>query len=559
MKNKKNVLCLVMIFIIFSLVGCNKSSNKIHSEVKKTDLKQYLSIELEGEPKTLDQSKTSDSYSSQILYEVNEALTRSEVDENGKNIVKPAGAESWEVSSDRLKWTFHLRDNKWSDGKKVTAEDYEYGIKRNLDPEINSQNAFLLYPIKGARNFTESDKTVSKSEQIGIKAVDEKTLEIVLEAPCAYFLDLASYQVMQPQRKDLIEKFGNKYGKELNTMAFCGPFSISKWTHNKEIELIKNKSYWDNKAVKLEKVLVKLGGEDSLNSLLNGSIDLAKDVNLEYSKTIGKNEKVDIIKLPEPSVNFELYNQNNKLFSNSKIRKAFSLALDREEISKSLWKGVYTPAYGWIPPCIRIGDVYFRDKVNFEPIKSMKSEEAKKLLIEGLKELGMDGDPGKVTVNYLQSGTDIKQKDIADFFQKMYSKNLGVNIKVEYVDYDLFSKKIISGDYQMASVIWRGDYNDPSAYLNMWVKDTKLIPTGWSSDEYDSLIRKANTMGDNKNEDRIKNFKEAENILVAKEAVISPTVYRNKQILKREYVKNIMAPVFGPDIELKYVYTNGRE
>lgn len=557
MRNKNNAIYLIIFFMTFSLIGCNKSSNANNSEVKKTDSEQHLNIEIEGEPKTLDQAKASDGYSSQILYEVNEALTRVEVDESGKNIVKPAGAESWEVSPDQLKWTFHLRDNKWSDGKKVTAKDYEYGIKRNLDPEINSQNAFLLYPIKGSRNYA----GLNKNEQIGIKAVDDKTLEIVLESPCAYFLNLASYEVMQPQRKDLIEKFGDKYGKELSTMAFCGPFSISKWTHNKEIELVKSKSYWDSKSVKLEKILIKVENVESngLSSLLNGSIDLMKDANLEYSKKIGKEEKINIVKVAEPSINFELYNQNNKLFSNSKIRKAFSLALDREEISKTLWKGIYTPAYGWIPPCIGIGETYFRGKANFEPIKNMKNENAKKLLAEGLKELGMDSNPSKITVNYLQAGTDIKQKNIAEFFQKMYNKNLGINVKVEYVDFNSFAQKIISGEYQMASVIWRGDYNDPSAYLNLWVKDTKLIPTGWSSNEYDSLIKKANSMGSDRTEDRIESFKEAEDILIAKETVISPTVYRTKQILKREYVKNIMTPAFGPDIEFKYAYTSGRE
>lgn len=561
----KKIGFIIIVLTIFSLWGCGKNTIKTNSELNKNDSEQYISIILKDEPKILDPSKSTDRCSSQVLFEVNESLTRVEEDKDGKNIVKPAGAERWEVSPDQLKWTFYLRDNQWSDGKKVTAKDYEYGIKRTLDPAIKSQNAFLLYPIRGAKeyNVLETNKSSNvSSNKLGVRALDDKTLEITLERPCAYFLKLTSYEIMQPQRKDIVEKYGDKYGTEVNTLVFNGPFLIKQWTHNKELELIKNNSYWDAKSVKLEKIIMKIEKNDTniMNEFLNDSLDLVGGVSPEWNNKLSKKNEIDILKVEEPSINCEIYNQNNKIFSNPKVRKAFSLAVDREVISKDLWKGLYAPAYGWIPPSVQIGEEGFREKANFEPIEELKKEypDAKKLLIEGLKELGMEADTSKITISYLQAGSDINQRKIAEFFQKMYCKNLGINLKIEYVDYPMFHKRINSGEYQLASIVWTGDYNDPSAELNLWIASAGIIPIGWSNSIYDSLVGKANSIGINGNEERFEAFKEAENILVSKDAVISPIVYRNRQILKYKYVKGVMTPLFGPDVELKYAYTSGR-
>ncbi|MBC2580294.1 peptide ABC transporter substrate-binding protein [Clostridium sp. DJ247] len=565
MKSKKFIGILSMLFLSCSvfLSACSESEQK--KVTVEDDKQQYLNIILDGEPQTLDQSKAVDSYSTQVLAEVNEALTRIEQDGKGKDIVKPAGAEKWDISEDGLKWTFYLRDNQWSDGKKVTAEDYVYGIKRTLDPKVQSQYAFLLYPIKGAKEYNSSKNNIGKklsSDILGVKALDDRTLEITLESPCSYFLNLTSFKAMQPQRKDLVEKYADKYGTDASTMLYCGPFIIKQWIHNNKVELVKNDNYWDSKSVKLEKVNMKIQKSDStiLNRLKNGSVDIVKVVKPEWKDKIDKSEKLNVVRIPEPATNFQFYNQKNRLFSNDKVRKAFSLAIDREEVSKTLWKGLYTPAYGWVPPSLQIDGEDFREKLNFEPIKKLKDDypNPKVLLVEGLKELGMYTDPSKVTVNYLQPGTDSDQKEIAEYFQNMYYRNLGVHIKIDYVDYTTYVNRIQSGDYQMSSSVWSADYNDPMTEFDLWVTGVNLINTGWSNKTYDSLIGEVSTLGVDKKEERFQIFKEVETILIEEDAVIAPTVYRNKQIYKHDYVKGVMIPLFGPQLELKYAYTQGR-
>lgn len=565
MRNKKQlaVIFFICLFLFISLSACRKNNDK--SVVAQYDKGQYLNIVLENEPKSLDQSKATDTYSSQVLLEVNEALTRVEQDEKGKYVIKPAGAERWDVSVDGLKWTFYLRDNNWSDGKSVTAKDYEYSIKRTLDPKTDSRSAFLLYPIKGAVEYSSIEKNKNeriKSDIVGVKAVDDKTLEITLEKPCAYFLNLTNLNIMQPQRKDIVEKYGDKYGLEVDTMLFCGPFKIKQWAHNSKIELVKNEGYWDAKSVKLQKATMQIINSDIniANELQEGSIDLGKIIKPELRSKLDKTSKFDALKISKVSTNFEIYNQKDKLFSNPKIRKAFSLAIDREEITKTLWKDIYSPAYAFVPPSLQIGNEEFREKSNFDPIKKLKESNlnAKKLLIEGLKELGMDPDPSKITIRYLQPGIDGKQKEIAEFFKQMYNKNLGVNIKLEYVDWNEFENKMKKGDFQMATMTWSAEYNDPMGEFDLWMSNAGLIDTGWSNLRYDKLIKNASLFGSDKNEERFNYFKEAENILLLQETVISPTVYRNRQIYKGRYAKGIMYPLFGGEIEIKYAYTQGR-
>jgi ABC-type oligopeptide transport system, periplasmic component len=565
LKNRANAVLAVILslFLIVNLSGCRKNNEK--SVMAQYDKGQYLNISLDNEPKNLDTSKSGDVYSSQVLAEVNEALTRVETDKDGKDVVKPAGAERWDISSDGLKWTFHLRDNNWSDGIKVTAKDYEYSIKRTLDPKVGSQYTFLLYPIKGVREFNDIDKNKNgkiKSDIVGVKALDDKTLEISLGSPCAYFLNLTSLSIMQPQRKDIVDKYGDKYGLEADAMVFCGPFKIRQWVHNDKIELVKNESYWDSKSVKLQKVTMKIikSDTDISDELQGGSLDVGKIIKSELKDKLDKTTKFDSIKVSKASTNYEIYNQKDKLFSNGKIRKAFSVALDREEIAKNLWKSIYTPAYALVPPFLEIGTEEFRQKSNFEPIKKLKEDTTnpKALLIEGLKELGMDQDPSKITISYLQPSIDTNQKEIAEFLKQMYTKKLGVNIKLEYVDPDQFQKKIIKGDYQISTMTWSADYNDPMAEFEIWMTDANIVYTGWSNSKYDNLINNASLLGKDKNEDRFKSFKDAENILLFEDAVISPTVYRNKQIYKYKYAKGLMYPLFGPEMELKYAYTQGR-
>ncbi|WP_346879529.1 peptide ABC transporter substrate-binding protein [Clostridium sp. UBA3061] len=561
MKSKKILASLLALSMITSaaLVGCGKGEEKGAGTATngEADAEQYLNMLLQSEPKTIDQSKSSDSYSSQILANCQESLTRIVQDENGKDKIEKGIAESWETSDDKLTWTFKLRDAKWSDGKPVTAEQFVYGITRTLDQNTASPYAFLLYPIANAVEFNSGK---AKAEDLGVKALDEKTVEFTLASPCAYFLDLTYFKVMQPQREDIVKEHGDKYGSEANSMVYCGPFMISEWVHNNKVEFVKNPEYWDAENVKLDKVTMKIIKEESarMNELLNGSLDMATVVKPEWIEKFDSAGEYEAKKGYDGSTTYTFFNLKDKLFSNAKVRKAFIVAEDRENKIKTLRKGLGEPALGFVPKSVQIGGEEYRTKVNELPVQKLMDEntDPKALLIEGMKELGLGEDPSKITISYLQSGTDAVAKEYAEFQQQVYTKKLGINVKVDFVEWAQFQERTDNFDYQVAGMAWTGDYNDPNTYLDLWTSTAGVVPTGWSNPKYDELIAKAGK-SDDPNE-RAELFKEAERILLYEDGVVSPEAWRFKNTYVRKYVKNYTAPLFGT-IDLKYTYTTGRK
>jgi oligopeptide transport system substrate-binding protein len=559
MKSKKILASLLALSMITSvaLVGCgNKTESGNGAASEGMDKDQYLNVALKAEPKTIDQSRSSDSYSSEILANCQEALTRIVQDESGQDKIEPGIAESWKASEDKTVWTFNLRDAKWSDGQAITAKDFVYGITRTLDQNTASPYAFLLYPIKNAEELNAGKV---KAEELGVKAVDDKTLEFTLKAPCAYFLDLTYFKVMQPQRQDIVEQHGDKYGSEANTMMYSGPFVISEWVHNNKVEFTKNPEYWDAENVKLEKATMKIIKDESarMNELYNGSLDVAPVVKTEWIQKLDATGNYEVKRVYEGAITYTFFNQNNKLFSNAKVRKAFIIAEDRENKIKTLRKGLGEEALSFVPPQVKIGGEEYREKANDLPVKDLIAEnpDPKALLIEGMKELGLGEDPSTITIKYLQSGTDSVAKEYAEFQQQVYKEKLGINVDVEYIEWAQFQTRTDNMEYEVAAMAWSGDYNDPNTYLDFWVTGTKAVPTGWSNPKYDEIIDKASQTADP--EERTKLFKEAERILLYEDGVISPEAWRLKNTYVGKYVKNYNSPMFGT-IDLKYTYTSGR-
>ena len=569
MKNKK-IWAIVMIVALLAvtLTGCGgeKSSetDKPKDEPKKAegeateagvDDEQYITLTT-IEPQAIDPSKSSDVYSSDILNETTEGLVRLEEDEDGGDVAVPAGAENWDVSDDELVWTFHLRDYNWSDGEPVKAQDFEYGIKRTVDPETASQYAFLLYPIKNAEACNAGK---AKLDELGVKALDDKTLEITLEGPCAYFEKLLAFRTMYPQRKDLVEQWGDQTGSEAEYTISCGPFELTEWTHKSELVLEKNDNYWDADNVKLKKVTYKIVEDPNTqyNMLSNGQLDLCGVSKPEWVEKFSKRDDMTYVSDFQPSVAYQFFNQKVKLFSNANVRKAFCLAIDREELVDVLYYGIGQPAYGWIPPVMKIGDKTYRDEAE-EPQKKLAEEnpDAKELLVKGLKELGMDPDPSKITVTMLEAGTDAENRRFAEYYQQAYETALGINVEAEYVDWPVFLDRIDSMDYEMAGMGWIGDYDDPMTFMDMWITGAGMVNTGWSNKEYDKLIKQAQSSLDN--DERLECLKRAEEILLYDDAVITPIIYRKSSRFQYNYVKDIMRPLFGSGIEFKYGFTQGR-
>ncbi len=563
-------LLLIVVLTCSFLAGCGKkekgsevdNQEKVAGKEKqegadeKIDDEQYIVTTI-IEPQAIDPSKSSDIYSSDILNEITEGLVRLELDEDGKDIITPAGATNWDVSDDGLVWTFHLRDYNWVDGEPVKAQDFEYGIKRTIDPEVASTYAFLLYPIKNAEACNNGEKKV---DELGVKTLDDKTLEITLEGPCAYFEKLLPFKTMYPQRKDIVEKYGDKNGTEAEYTISCGPFELAEWTHKSELILKKNESYWDADKVKLDRVTYKIIDDPNTvaDMIYNGQLDMCGVNKPEWVEKLEAKDDLTRKSDFRPSTAYEFYNQNVKLFSNANIRKAFVTALDREEMIDVLFYGVGQPAYGWIPPSMMIGEDEYRDLVE-EPVKKLTEGklEPKELLIKGLEELEMDPDPSKITVTMLQAGTDAETRRFAEYYQQKYETALGINVEAEYLDWPVFLDRVHNGEYEVAGMGWYGDYNDPMTFLDMWMTGSEMSDTGWSNKEYDELINKAKDSLDN--EERLEYFKRAEEILLYEDAVISPTRYQKTSAFIYDYIKGAMRPLFGSGYEFKYAYTQGRE
>ncbi|WP_035288781.1 peptide ABC transporter substrate-binding protein [Clostridium sp. KNHs214] len=563
MKTKKLLALTLGAALIFSTAvgGCgNKDgSEKNTSKEEKMDKDQYMNLNLGAEPKSLDVARSSDTISSQIFSEVYEGLTRIEQDDKGKDVIKAAGAEKWEHNEEGTQWTFHLRDYKWSDGKPVTAKDFEYSIKRTLDPKTGSNYAFLLSPIKGADEYNSGK---GSKDDVGVKAVDDKTLEFTLKQPCPYFLDLTYFKLFLPQREDIVKKHGEKYGTDSETLeVYCGPFVLKDWTHNNQMILEKNDKYWDKDKVKLEKVNFKIIKDEnaSYNSLYTGAIDTMGVSKPEWIKKFDATGKFENIKGFLPVSWYVGFNQKEKLFTNLNVRKAFSLGFTREDYANVITHGRHEPSYGWCPPTVQISGKDFRETVGEEPVKAMAKEnpDAKALLVKGLKELGMNEDPSKINITILLSGTDQYYRTLAEYVQQMYKKTLGVNIKAEYVEWPIFQKRTDEMQYQMAIMGWQGDYNDPNTFFDIWMTDSGMCKTGWSNKKYDELIKKAMSTLDVK--DRIEAYKEAERILLVEDVAIAPTIYSRRNTYRYKYVKKLMSPLFGNGVELKYAYTSGRQ
>lgn len=560
----KKVLLLLSMMFLFACGGSEgekkpqEDTTEKAQEVASTKTEdQVLNLFLPAEPKTLDISRSTDTYSSTILALTNEGLVRGEVGEKGMDNIVGAGAKSWETTEDGMVWTFHLRDKaKWADGQPVTAKDYYYGITRTLNPSVGSSYAFLLYPIKGAQAYNESKGDVSG---VGVEVVDDYTLKITLENPTPYFIELAYFKVMYPQRQDIVEKYGDAYGSEGNQILSNGPFILKEWVHSNKVVLEKNPGFWDQENYKLSQINFAIVSDENsrMNLIASGQVDIGAADKPEWIKQFMDSGDFYNMRRYSLGTNYSLFNTQSRYFKNAKIRKAFSLALDRDVINKVMFNNNFDPAYGWVSKGIQIGHKDYRVEVP-GPIEKLKAEnpDPKALLIEGLTELGEDTNPENVTITYLASGTSGWSRKYSELLQQMLQTNLGVKIAAEFVEWPVYQKRNDELDYEMGGQAWTGDYNDPNTFLDMWVSTAGIVNNGWKNDRYDELIRKAGKT-DNQ-EERLQYFKEAEEILLYDEAVIAPTLYRVTNTYIRNYVKGYNPTTVAP-YTYKGVYIEGRK
>ncbi|MFC4075668.1 peptide ABC transporter substrate-binding protein [Salinithrix halophila] len=482
-----------------------------------------------SEPPNLDPAKTEDSQSGLIARHVMEGLAN--MDKEGEPT--PGIAEKWDVSKDGKKITFHLRDAKWSNGDPVTAGDFEYAWKRVLNPDTGSTYAYQLFYLKNGEKY---NKGKAKADEVGVKAVDDKTLEVELEKPTPYFISLTSFYTLMPVNKKVVEK-NKKWAANADTFVNNGAFNLAEWKHDSKIVLKKNKDYWNADKVKLAQINLPFIGEDKTGYQMfkAGEIDYGDKTIIPADMMGDLIKKGEVKSVPELASYAYEFNVKEKPFTNEKIRKAFAMAMDRKSIVENVAQGGQLPANGWVPrgmpdfaaekDWVQAHDTYLKP--------TAQAEEAKKLLKEGMKEEGWDKLP-PVTIDY---NTDEGHKKIAEAIQQMWKKNLNVNVKLRNSEWKVYLEKKHTGDFQVARFGWLPDYVDPMTFLDMYTTDSGQNDPSYSNKKYDALIKKAKSTADQKV--RMEALHKAEKILM-EDMPIAPIYSYTHNTMQKENVKNVI-------------------
>lgn len=514
--------------------GNTTTAESTGSETAQKDADQTYNGFLSAEPTSLDPAKASDNYAISVLLAIQDPLVLIRDGEDGKIVYEGGAAEKWDISEDGKVYTFHLRDNVWSDGQAVTAEDFAYAIKRAIDPNTGSPYSYLLEPIMNAAKATAGEVSI---DEVGVKAVDAKTLEITLENPTPHFLGVCANSVMFAVRKDAVEAHGEKYGSEADTVISNGAHKIAEWVHNSKIRLEKHDQYWNAENVNFTTVNMPIIADANtlMSSMETNEIDSVATNLGEWQERFKQNENIEYRRVENPSTFFMSFNTKDELFKNVKVRRAFGAALNRTDANDVIWYGNNTPAQGWVPGNIFVGEQSYRENTE-NLIEKLHTDvpDPKALLIEGLKELGMSEDPSQISVSINLGSTDQWFRTYGEYLQQVMKEKLGVNLQVEQMEWTVFSDRVSKGDYQMGYMAWGSELSEPLAMLALHTTNADQVGTGWSNAEFDDLIAKAQIEQDDAR--RLELYQQAERILM-EELPVSPVVHSVSNNFTYKYVK----------------------
>lgn len=581
MKSKKLLTAVVAGIFLTSTVMLAGCSNKAPEQTKqqqsgqqtqdKKDADQTLNV-VGYEYKTLDPAQASDAETFTTFTHVYEGLLR-EVVKDGKVTTELAGAEKMDVNADKTVYTFTLRKGAtWSDGVPVKAQDYVFGWKRQADPRTGSDYMTYLAEIgvKGADELLDAVKKKEESkyqqlvDNLGVKALDDNTLQVTLKAPTAYFLSGVAFKGLVPGREDLAKKLGDKYGSDFSTMVYNGPFVISDFQKGSKIVYKKNEKYWDAKNISLTQInasvitepatIVKMLESKELDLVTRGVTgdDLAK------LKKAADAKEYTYIGGPHTGAYFMYLNTNNgsnmnPVMKNQKVREALSLALNRQQFLDVVFKSMIA-SNGIVPSGIMAGDKDYRKEVA-EPLKAVK-DDPKKLMTEGLAELGIT-DPSKVNLTLLLSKASSTTKAYGDYIQKLYKDTFGITITQKFsVDSPTYFAERTKGNFDLCAGGWGADYNDVHSFFAVFLSDSGNNNGKYTNAEYDKLVKAAGSEADSAK--RVQLYKQAEELLIAKDAGIIPTYYNDVNAFIRPYVKGAYVQKFGGYYDLTRAYVSGK-
>src|SRR5664280_2048141 len=535
---------------------------------------QEVTYNLSAEPEGIDPAITTSLEAGNIEQQVFDGLTRLD----NKDMPQPAIAKSWTISKDQKTYIFTLRDAYWTNGTPVTAYDFEYAWKRALSPELASEYAYQLYYIYGGEAFNTSIKVGTKyyaqavdakgnpvtkkvagkdvpvanmakeinpSKNVGVKALNAKTLKVYLQSPTAYFLALTAFNTLYPVCKAVVST-NDKWASDVKTYVTNGPFKLTQWSHNDKMVFVKNPTYWDKNNVKLTKVTFLMVEDSStaLSMYQSGQLDSAASVpSSELPKLVASG---DVKILPSLATYLYMFNTTKKPFNDVRVRKALTLAINRGQITKSITKGGETPALGMvsngIPDALpgsdfrKVGGSYFKDN---------DIATAKALLAQA----GYPNGKGFPAFTLLFNTSNL-HKSIAEAIQQMWKKNLGITCTLRSEEWGVYLADEASLNYDVVRRAPTADYMDPNTFLELWVTGNGRNMTGYSNKSYDALIAKEKATVDPKA--RMTVLHAAEKILMT-DMPIAPVYFYTNPVLLSKHIKNFYESALGI-VDWKNVY-----
>lgn len=513
---------------------------------KTVDAAKTISLNAGMEPTGLNTLTSTYSIEFSLFKHMYENLVSLDDDDN----TVPGAAESWDYDEDTLTYTFHLRkDGVWTNGDPVTAKDFEFAWSQALNPDVASDYAYFLYFIKNAEKYFNGEVAW---DEVGVKVVDDYTLEVTMEQPTPYALFLFSFGTLAPINQRFYEAVGaDLYSTEAQYFCTNGPFALTEWSHNDKIVMQKNDAWHGAADVEVEEIDWKIitDANAALSSFLAGDLDM---VGLGTGELIKQAEAAGAtIQSYTDGTSFYIYfNNNDQYLSNVNLRRALFNAIDEQKEIDTVWQNDNEPMTSFTAPGVSATDgTSFAGKVGELYAPSRDQEKAKEYLATALSELGCTVDElsAHLSIDCGDSATSIAE---ASFYQEQWRQVLGIEVTVNSMITKQGSQNRKTGNYVMSITGWGPDYNDPNTFLDLWVTDGGNNQTGFSNERYDELIDLAAKETDL--EKRESYFIECEQI-IADQLPIGPAFWRAPSYACSDKIKGGMHRSTFQDINAVYV------
>ncbi|MCI7570527.1 MAG: peptide ABC transporter substrate-binding protein [Clostridiales bacterium] len=531
---KKVLALLFAALMVFSCFACNTQGPAEEFE---------LNVNIASEPESIDPALNTAVDGAVMINHMFEGLYKWIDDGNGVAKLVLGQAESVDVNAEKTVYTFKIRENaKWSDGQAVTASDFVYSWQRLVDPATAADYCYMADILLNANEIMAGEK--DKSE-LGVKAIDEHTLEVTLHTPCPYFEEIMAFPSLMPVRQDMIEKGGDQWTFDLSTYVGNGPYKMESWEHNSKIRLVKSENYYDY--AKLGPNAINFALMDDANAIYaafnSGQLNFIEEVPVAEIPTLVEQGKLNIDKYI--GTYYVCFQTQKAPFDDVRVRKAFSLAIDRNYIVEQITRTGQVPASGFVPYGVNDalgieGDDFRTVGGNYMDVSKeayeANCEEARRLLAEA----GYEGGAGFPVVEYLYNTSD-NHKAIGEALQQMWQDELGVTVNLVNQEWNTFLQTRKEGNYSIARNGWIADYNDPMSFLDMWLTGGGNNDAHYSNAEYDALIMQAKSTSDAA--ERMRLMHQAEDILMGEDVVHAAIYFYTNKYMAQGFTGMYYTPL----------------